>query len=79
MFDYYYDLKKDKTFKPWSNKVSTFVYDKEASYFDLMVQRQKALDIESLANLQQQAALARAEEETAAKIHMNQSRMEVGE
>jgi dynein heavy chain, axonemal len=37
VFDYYYDLKKDKTFKPWSNKVSTFVYDKEASYFDLMV------------------------------------------
>jgi len=36
-FDYYYDLKKDKVFKPWSNKVPTFVYDKEVSYFDLMV------------------------------------------
>ena len=37
VFDYYYDLKKDKQFKPWSNKVAPFIYDKEASYFDLMV------------------------------------------
>jgi hypothetical protein len=48
------------------------------TYFNLMVEQQKALDIESLANLQHQSALARVKEETAAKIHMNQSRMEVG-
>jgi dynein heavy chain, axonemal len=36
-FDYFYDLKKEKVFKPWSGKVPAFVYDKELSYFDLMV------------------------------------------
>lgn len=36
-FDYFYDLKKEKVFKPWSGRVTPFVYDKEASYFDLMV------------------------------------------
>ena len=36
-FDYFYDLKKEKVFKPWSTRVVPFVYDKEASYFDLMV------------------------------------------
>jgi hypothetical protein len=62
-----------------AREVNENILHTRTTYFDLMVQRQKALDIESLANLQQQAALARAEEETAAKIHMNQSRMEVGE
>ena len=28
---------KEKTFKPWTNKVIPFVYDREASYFELMV------------------------------------------
>lgn len=36
-FDYFYDMKKGKEYKPWSSKVQTFSYDKEASYFDLMV------------------------------------------
>lgn len=39
-FDYFYDLKKAKEFKHWSTKVPAFVYDKEASYFDLMVPTQ---------------------------------------
>jgi len=30
-------LKKEKTFKAWATKVPTFNYDKEMSYFDLMV------------------------------------------
>lgn len=37
MFDYYFDLKKDKVFKPWSNKVPQFVYDKDIPYFELLV------------------------------------------
>jgi len=37
VFDYFYDLKKEKVFKPWTGKVPAFVYDKELSYFDLMV------------------------------------------
>lgn len=36
-YDYYYDLKREKVFKPWTSKVVPFVYDKDASYFDLMV------------------------------------------
>jgi dynein heavy chain len=36
-FDYFFDLKKEKVFKPWHGKVGAFVYDKEQSYFDLMV------------------------------------------
>lgn len=39
-FDYFYDQKKGKEFKPWAQKVPNFVYDKEASYFDLMVPTQ---------------------------------------
>lgn len=39
-FDYLYDLKKGRDFKPWATKVQAFVYDKEASYFDLMVPTQ---------------------------------------
>ena len=38
MFDYFFDLKKDKSFKPWNTKVPLFVYDKDVPYFDLMVQ-----------------------------------------
>lgn len=30
-------MKKEKVFKPWASKVVPFVYDKEASFFDLMV------------------------------------------
>ena len=41
VFDYFFDLKpKDKVFKNWSTKVQTFVYDKDASFFDLMVPTQ---------------------------------------
>lgn len=36
-FDFFYDMKKEKVFKPWAGRVTPFVYDKEASYFDLMV------------------------------------------
>ena len=36
-FDYYFDMKKDKVFKQWSGKVPQFVYDKDLSYFDLIV------------------------------------------
>jgi dynein heavy chain len=36
-FDFFYDMKKEKVFKPWAGKVQPFVYDKEASFFDLMV------------------------------------------
>ena len=38
VFEYYFDLKKEKAFKPWSIKVPQFVYDKELPYFELMVQ-----------------------------------------
>jgi dynein heavy chain len=40
VFDYWYDLKKDKCFKPWALKVIAFEYDKDASFFDLMVPTQ---------------------------------------
>jgi dynein heavy chain len=30
-------MKKEKVFKPWAGKVAPFVYDKEVSYFDLVV------------------------------------------
>jgi dynein heavy chain len=33
-------MKRGKEFKPWTQKVASFVYDKEASYFDLMVPTQ---------------------------------------
>lgn len=37
VFDYYFDLKRDKVFKSWSVKVPAFVYDRDLSYFDMMV------------------------------------------
>jgi len=38
VFDYYFDMKgKDHIFKPWEGAVPKFEYDREASYFDLMV------------------------------------------
>ena len=37
VYDYYFDMKKDKSFKPWSMKVPAFVYDKEVPYFELLV------------------------------------------
>ena len=37
MFDFFYDMKKDRQFKHWVTKVDTFVYNKDASFFDLMV------------------------------------------
>lgn len=40
VYDYWYDLKKEKVFKPWSQKVEQFAYDKDLSYFDLMVPTQ---------------------------------------
>lgn len=40
VFDYFYDLKKEKNFKPWTAKMAPFVYDKDKSYFELMVPTQ---------------------------------------
>ena len=37
VFDYFFDCKKDKTFKPWATKVPAFVFDKEIPYFELLV------------------------------------------
>jgi len=39
-YDYFFDLKKEKAFKPWVGKVPAFVYDKDLSYFDLIVPTQ---------------------------------------
>lgn len=36
-FDYYFDIKKDKQFKPWTLKVPQFVFDREIPYFELLV------------------------------------------
>jgi dynein heavy chain len=36
-YDYFYDMKKEKAFKPWSQKVPAFVYDKDVPYFELLV------------------------------------------
>jgi len=43
IYDYYFDLKKDKEFKPWADEVPEFVYDKETPYFDLMVATQETV------------------------------------
>lgn len=40
IFDYFYECKKTREYRPWSSKVQAFAYDKEASYFDLMVPTQ---------------------------------------
>jgi len=37
LFDYFYDSKKDKIFKPWAGKVPAFEFNKELPYFQLMV------------------------------------------
>ena len=37
VYDYFYDGKKEKAFKPWSTKVPAFVYDKDVPYFELVV------------------------------------------
>jgi len=37
VYDYFYDMKKEKAFKPWASKVPSFVYDKEIPYFELLV------------------------------------------
>jgi len=37
VFDYYYDLKKEKTWKEWQTRVEKFEYVRDSSYFDLMV------------------------------------------
>jgi len=37
VFDYFYDLRKDKMFKPWDIRVDNFVFDKTKPYFELMV------------------------------------------
>lgn len=36
-YDYYYDLKRNKAFEAWNKKVPEFIYDKDASFFDLLV------------------------------------------
>ena len=40
MFDYYFDLKREKVFKSWASRVSTFAYDRDLPYFDLIVPTQ---------------------------------------
>lgn len=37
VFDYFFDCKKDKSFKPWAMKVPAFVFDKDVPYFELLV------------------------------------------
>lgn len=37
IFDHYYDLKKEKTYKAWTVIMKPFEYDKEMSFFDLIV------------------------------------------
>jgi dynein heavy chain len=37
VFDYYYDLKKTKSWMPWENQVQKFEYVKDMSFFDMMV------------------------------------------
>ena len=37
VFDYFYDLRKDKIFKPWQERVEKFEYDKTLPYFELIV------------------------------------------
>jgi len=37
VYDFFFDLKKDKSFKPWSLRVPQFVYDKDIPYFELLV------------------------------------------
>jgi len=37
VFDYYYDLRKSKSWMPWDNQVSKFEFNKEMSFFDMMV------------------------------------------
>ena len=37
VFDFFYDLKKTKTWIPWEEKVPTFVFNKEKPFFELMV------------------------------------------
>jgi len=39
-FDYFFEIKKEKAFKQWSGKVPAFVYEKDLSYFDLIVPTQ---------------------------------------
>lgn len=38
VFDYFYDLKKSKQWVPWDDKVPNFVFSKEKSFFELMVE-----------------------------------------
>ena len=37
VFDYFYDLKKTKTWVPWAERVPNFTYNKDKAFFDLMV------------------------------------------
>jgi len=37
VFDYYYDLRKSKSWMPWDNQVQKFEYVKDMSFFDMMV------------------------------------------
>ena len=37
VFDYFFDMKKEKAFKPWASKVPAFEFDKELPYFELLV------------------------------------------
>jgi dynein heavy chain len=37
VYDYYYDLRKEKSWKEWQTRVDKFEYNREMSYFDMMV------------------------------------------
>lgn len=37
VYDYFYDLKKEKAWKEWQTRVERFEYSKDMSYFDMMV------------------------------------------
>jgi dynein heavy chain len=38
VFDYFYDLKKSKEWAPWTNRVPKFEFNKDKSFFELMVE-----------------------------------------
>jgi dynein heavy chain len=38
VFDFFYDMKKGAEWLPWDNRVPTFQFSKEKSFFDLMVE-----------------------------------------
>ena len=37
VYDYFYEMKKEKAWKEWQTRVEKFEYSKETSFFDMMV------------------------------------------